>query len=78
MFKKVINYPGFWKSMALSSFVYGAAMYVFQWGLVNDWGEFFNEKTSTILLFFFSCVLVGFTISFAKFYRKIKEEERSK
>ncbi|MDX1461686.1 MAG: hypothetical protein R3359_01415 [Marinirhabdus sp.] len=75
MFKRVVNYPGFWKSVVVLSIIYGFIMYVIQFGLEGNWGAIVHYKWSAIAIFVMGSFLVGFFIAYGKFWRKLKEQD---
>jgi|TARA_R110000751_G_scaffold185300_2_gene291728 membrane protein YdbS with pleckstrin-like domain len=78
MFKRVISHQGFWKSVVVLSLVYAIIMYVIQWGLAGRWSEFFSAKAVVLLIFIFGSFLVGFLVTYGKFWRKLKEQDYKK
>ncbi len=76
MFKKILNYPGFWKSVAVLSIGYLIILILLQWGFTGFSTEFFSRFTPiTIVAFVAGGFIVGFMVTYGKFWGKLKQEE---
>lgn len=76
MFKKVINHKGFWKSVAVLSVSYLIILILIQWLATGFAQEFFKRFTLlNIFLFMLGGFIVGFSVTYGKFWGKLKQEE---
>ena len=78
MFKRVITHQGFWKSVVVLSSIYAVIMYVIQWGLDGMWGQFFSARPIVLFVFVLGSFIVGFAMTYAKFWKKLKEQDYKK
>lgn len=80
MFKRVVNHKGFWKSVAILSLVYMLVLIVVQ-GISLGFSEIFLERLTTVkssVTLLGAGVICGFAITYAKFWRKLKEQDYRK
>ena len=80
MFTRVISYKGFWKSVAILSLIYMVVLIVVQ-GISLGFSEIFLERLTTfksIATLLGAGVICGFAITYAKFWRKLKEQDYRK
>lgn len=80
MFKRVIAYKGFWKSVAVLGLVYMLVLFFMQWAMVGFSNELFFEKNLFLFIvsFFFAGFICGFAVSYGKFWGKLKQEDYKK
>ncbi|MGY8886764.1 MAG: hypothetical protein ACKVGT_08090 [Flavobacteriales bacterium] len=78
MFKKVINYDGFWKSVVSLALAFSLVFVFIKWALTGFENAFFTQGDP--VRFFAGIVLAGFIygffVTFGKFRAKIKNQER--
>ncbi|WP_432412869.1 hypothetical protein [Rasiella sp. SM2506] len=80
MFKRVVSHKGFWKSVAVLSLIYMAVLIVVQ-GISLGFSEIFLDRLLTIksiVTLLGAGVICGFAITYAKFWRKLKEQDYRK
>ncbi len=79
MFKRVVNYKGFWKSVIVLAIGYCVVLSLVEWLFVNFTTEYFQiftiKKIGILLLGGF---IAGFFVAYGKFWGKIKEEDYRK
>lgn len=78
MFKKVITYKGFWKSVAFFSIVGMIFFFVLNWALSGFESEFLNLSIRKTLALLVGGFIYGFTMTYVKYWAKLKEEEQRK
>ncbi|QIE60372.1 hypothetical protein G5B37_12600 [Rasiella rasia] len=78
MFKRIVTHKGYWKSVLVLSLVYGVIMYVIQWGFKGRWTGIFQASFKVLAVFVLGSFIVGFAITYGKFWRKLKEQEYRK
>ena len=78
MFKRIISYKGFWKSVVVLSVVYGLILYIIQWGFKGEWLTFFEAPVLVLITFAVSSFIIGFAMTYGKFWKKLKEQEYRK
>ncbi len=80
MFKRVISHQGFWKSVATLSLIYMIVLILVQ-GISLGFSEVFLNNVFTlksIATLIGAGVVCGFAITYAKFWRKLKEQDYRK
>lgn len=80
MFKRVVNHKGFWKSVFTLSVIYMVVLTVVQ-GISLGFSEIFLERITTVksvATLLGAGVICGFAITYAKFWRKLKEQDYRK
>jgi hypothetical protein len=80
MFKRVISHKGFWKSVATLSVVYMVVLIIVQ-GISLGFSEILLERLTTLkssITLLGAGVICGFSITYAKFWRKLKEQDYRK
>ncbi len=76
MFQKIINFPGFWKSVVILSVGYLVILVLVQWMFTSFASEFFKRFTPfAIIAFLAGGFIVGFLVTYGKFWGKLKQEE---
>lgn len=76
MFKKILKYKGFWKSVLILSFGYLMILILIQWAFTGFSAGFFEKFTAqTVLLFLLGGFIVGFMVTYGKYWGKLKQEE---
>ncbi|QNJ96962.1 hypothetical protein [Constantimarinum furrinae] len=80
MFKKVISYPGFWRSVVILGMIYMAILFLIQWAFTGFSLLFFTaQKPLTLLaVFVIGTFVCGFSVSYAKFWGKFKRDQYQK
>ena len=80
MFKKVIRYPGFWKSVVVLGIVYMSVLMLIQWALTGFSSFFFTSKGPLVIIgvFLVGSFVCGFSVSYARFWARLKNEERKR
>ena len=73
MVKKVIGQKGFWKSVGVLGIVYAAVLAVLLWAMRGFASSFFTPKLALVALI--SGLIVSFSTTYGKFWRKLKEDE---
>lgn len=78
MFKKVLNYPGFWKSVVSLAIAFALVFSIIKWAISGFDAAFFTQGDP--VKFFAGVILAGFVygffVTFGKFRGKIKNQER--
>jgi len=80
MFTRVVTHKGFWKSVAILSVIYMIVLIMVQ-GISLGFSEIFLERLTTfksITTLLGAGVICGFAITYAKFWRKLKEQDYRK
>ena len=74
MFKKIINYKSFWKSVFFLALAFAVVFCIFKWIIE---GFSFDFVSRDPLTFFLSIVvggfIYGFFVTYGKFWKKLKE-----
>lgn len=80
MFKKVIGYPGFWKSVVLLGVIYMSVLMAIQWAFTGFSSAFFTSKGPLviILVFVVGSFVCGFSVSYARFWARLSREKFKK
>lgn len=80
MFKRVVNTPGFWKSVFSLAIAFGLLFVVVKWGIDGFNMDFFTERNPWIFLItvLFAGLIYGFLVTFGKFRGKLKEMDSKK
>lgn len=80
MFWRIINYPGFWKSVLFLSVMYLLILLVLQWFITGFSSEFLSIllKSSKVWMLPFAGLIAGFLVSYGKFWGKLKREDQRK
>lgn len=80
MFKKIISKKGFWRSVLLLGFIYAVLLFVIQWALIGFPPNFFSGINLLVVIATFALVafICGFSITYAKFFKKLKQDEYKK
>lgn len=78
MFKRIVTYPGFWRSVLALGISFVVLFIVFKWIIEGFKFTFFSEDNSPL---FFAGILLaglvyGFFVAYGKFWKKLKEEDR--
>lgn len=77
MFKKVISHPGFWKSVILLGMVYMAVLMCIQWAFTGFSMYFFTSRSpwTILLVFIIGSFVCGFSVTYARFWARLKNEQ---
>jgi hypothetical protein len=79
MFKKVINYDGFWRSVVSLAIAFALVFIFIKWAISGFESAFFSQGDP--VRFFAGIALAGFVygffVTFGKFRAKIKNQERN-
>ena len=80
MFKRVVNHPGFWRSVLFLSVMYLLILLVLQWVITGFSSEFLSIllKSSKAWMLPFAGLIAGFLVSYGKFWGKLKREDQKK
>ena len=80
MFKRIINYKGFWRSVLFLSVMYLLILLVLQWFITGFSSEFLSIllKSSKVWMLPFAGFIAGFLVSYGKFWGKLKREDKRK
>jgi cytochrome c biogenesis protein CcdA len=77
MLKRVLNHPGFWKSVASLAIAFALVFTIIKWAIDGFSAAFFTERDP--LRFFLGVILAGFVygffVSFGKFRNKLKNNQ---
>ncbi len=79
MFQKVINTPGFWKSVFSLGIAFSLLFVIIKWAIEGFKMEYFTSITNPFSLVVGLLVggfIYGFLVTFGKFRAKIKKEEQ--
>ncbi|HPF10965.1 MAG TPA: hypothetical protein PKW08_01775 [Flavobacteriaceae bacterium] len=77
MFKKIVNHPGFWRSVVSIGIAFIVLFMIFRWVLDGFSFKFLTENNPWLLI----CALglggfvYGFFVTYGKFWKKLKEKE---
>jgi cytosine/uracil/thiamine/allantoin permease len=78
MFKKVVSYEGFWRSVVSLAIAFALVFVLVKWAISSFDAAFFTQGDP--LRFFAGVLLAGFVygffVTFGKFRAKIKSQER--
>lgn len=79
MFKRVISYPGFWKSAIYLSVVYGLVLLLIQWMMSGFSRDFMVEAfgSGRAWVFFVAGAVAGISSTYAKFWKHLKEQDHN-
>lgn len=79
MFRKILAYPKFWKSVIVLSFTFGCLFVFLKWILDDFNFAFFTgeQGTRNILVMILASFIYGFFVTYGKFWRKLKENTNS-
>jgi len=77
MFKRVITFPGFWKSALILGVVYAILLFLLQWLLSRFSFEFLQQAfgSGKALVFLIAGLIAGITSTYAKFWKYLKEQD---
>ncbi len=77
MFKKVISYPGFWRSVVSLALAFILLFILVKWAIEGFSAEFLavQEPLQFIGGIVIAGLLYGFIVSFGKFRSKLKEKQ---
>ena len=80
MFKRIINYEGFWRSVLFLSVMYLLILLVLLWFITGFSSEFLSIllKSSKVWMLPFAGFIAGFLVSYGKFWGKLKREDQRK
>lgn len=78
MFKRVVGYRGFWKSVAVLGIIYTGVMFMIQWAFTGFDMDFKIINVNNVLVFILAGYIVGFSITYGKFWGKIKQQDHRK
>ena len=79
MFQKVINTPGFWRSVFSLGFAFAILFVIIKWAIEGFKMEYFTSITNPLTLvigLLTGGFIYGFLVTFGKFRAKIKKEEQ--
>lgn len=75
MFKRVISSPGFWKSVFVLSIIYAVLFFIIQWAMIGMPMDVRLIQFKNILIFLSAGLVVGFSMSYGKFWGKLKQDD---
>jgi hypothetical protein len=80
MFKKIIAHKGFWRSVVILGVIYMCLLFFIQWAFSGfSWLFFTSQKPLTLMAVFIIGVFIcGFSVSYAKFWGKLKRDQYRK
>jgi asparagine N-glycosylation enzyme membrane subunit Stt3 len=80
MFKRVLTYEGFWRSVAFLSVVYLVILLVIQWFATGFSSDFFYTtlQYKKIWLIPVAGFIAGFMVSYGKFWAILKRQDQSR
>ena len=80
MFRRIIKYEGFWRSVIFLSIMYLLILLVLQWFITGFSSEFLTIllKSSKVWMLPFAGFIAGFLVSYGKFWGKLKREDKRK
>lgn len=75
--KKVINYPGFWKSVVAIGIAFLVLYFLFRWILADYSFDFIGDYSIWIYVLVVAAAgfIYGFFVTYGKFWKKLKEKE---
>ncbi len=78
MFKKVISQPRFWRSVVLLGIIYMGVLMLLQWALMGFDMRFFTSRDPWIIasVFIAGSFVCGFSVTYARFWAKLKNDDR--
>jgi hypothetical protein len=79
MFQKVINTPGFWKSVFSLGIAFSLLFVIIKWAIEGFKMEYFTSIVnpfSIVVGLLVGGFIYGFLVTFGKFRAKIKKEEQ--
>ncbi len=80
MFKRIITYKGFWRSVLFLSAMYLLILLVLQWVAMGFSSGFFTAllQSNKVWMVPFAGLVAGFMVSYGKFWGKLKREDKLK
>jgi len=77
VFSRVITHPGFWKSVIVLGVIYMSILMLIQWAFNGFSPVFFLSIGLLRLLctFLIGAFICGFSVSYAKFWGKLKRDD---
>ncbi|MAZ73460.1 MAG: hypothetical protein CMC70_09975 [Flavobacteriaceae bacterium] len=76
MFKRVVNYKGFWKGVLLHSCAFLVIQLLVFWVGANFSTDFFRDWSLKIYVFLLlASGIAGFGLAYSIFWRKLKEQD---
>lgn len=78
MFKKVVNHPGFWRSVVSIGAAFVLLYFLFRWILDSFSFDFLEERNLWVYLLAIAGggFVYGFFVTYGKFWKKLKEKDR--
>ena len=74
MFKQVIHYKGFWKSVVSLTLAFAVVFFFVQWAFVGFSAGFLNVSLRTVFALVLGGFVYGFSMTYGKFWGKLKEK----
>ena len=74
MFKQVIHHKGFWRSVAILTFAFAVVFFFLQWAFVGFSAGFLNVSLRTVVGFVLGGFIYGFSVTYGKFWGKLKQK----
>jgi hypothetical protein len=78
MFKQVIALKGFWKSVMILSIVYMIVLFLIIWGFTGFNPGMFQLHPARFMVFILGGFIVGFSMTYGKYWGKLKENKHKK
>ena len=76
MFKRIVNFKGFWKAVVTLAFAYTIILFIVQWAFAGFTSIYFSLQN--IIVAVFAGFIVGFFMAYGKFWGKLKSEDYKK
>jgi hypothetical protein len=76
MFKKVVTHKNFWKSVLYLSVPFMVIFFLLNWGFTGFELTYFDTILRRVLALFVGGLIYGFTMTYIKFWTKLKEKEQ--
>ncbi|GEQ86936.1 hypothetical protein ULMS_24440 [Patiriisocius marinistellae] len=79
MFKRIINYKGFWKSVLILGVSFGVILFLLKWAFSGFSFENLSPTPRFFIGWAMTSLFYGLIMTFIKFWAKLKEKDnRSK
>jgi len=80
MFKRIVSYEGFWRSVMFLTLMYLLILLVLQWVITGFSSEFITLLLDSPKAWMlpFAGFIAGFMVSYGKFWGKLKREDKRK
>ncbi len=76
MFKKVVTYKNFWKSVLYLALPFILILFLLNWGVHSFAMDYFEKPLRKVIALLVGGIIYGFTMAYVKFWSKLKEQEQ--